>query len=217
MNSDVSRYLNLLDSDDQRYLYLHYAHSNMPHTRTLLPSSSSVQEAGQQIGISVDEDDEEVYKIIEATLEHAMEEVDAVVDRYGPQLNRILERNGPETMTQAFLQVAERVFSNKKITSLHIFVLLRFSYKLVQCFLRKKSDQHLETKVTDFIILVGKFLFKTFHKYSILHWVREMGGWRRLLSFKWTGLVICAGVFLVALGLWKLSSNANPIDASPSL
>lgn len=186
----VCRYLNLLDSDDQQYLYLHYAHSNMAHTRTLIPSSSSVQEAGQQIGISADKEDEEVYKIIAVKLDHIVEEVDGVMDRYSPQLNKIIGRDKPEAMTQAFLQVAERLFS-KGITSLRIFVLLRFSYKLVQGFLlelRSKMDQRFGPEVTDFIILVGKTLFKAFCKYRVLLWVRRMGGWHRLLSFNWGGI-----------------------------
>ena len=179
-------------------------------------TSSSVQEA--QGLIQLDREDKEVYKNISGELEHLIEQVDGVFDRYSPQLEKFFEHKEPEARSQAFLLVAENLF-RKGITTLRIFVLLRFAYKLVQHFflsVKNKMEQHLGTEVTEFILLVGAFLFKAFLKCRILPWLKENGGWRILLpSFNWGGLVVCAGglalcaggVFLIRLGLQKMSSS----------
>ena len=173
-------------------------------------SSSSVQEADDQIGLNME--DKEVLKNIAVEFDSVVEQVDGVLDRYSADLDRIIQRNEPEATNQAFLQVAEHLF-RKGITTLRIFVLLRFGYKLVQRFflkVRKKMDQYLGTEVTNFILLVGTFLFKAFLKNHILCWVKGNGGWQSLLSsFNLGGLAICVGVFLIGFGLWKMSSSAS--------
>lgn len=147
---------------------------------------------------------------ISGELKHMVEQVDGRVDRLSLQMEKIFEQKEPEAMRQVFLQVAENVF-RKGITTMRIFVLLRFSYKLVQHFFLKaknKMEQHLGTEVTHFILLVGSFLIKAFLKCNILPWLKKNGGWRILLpSFNWGVLAVCTGLFLVGLGLWKMSSS----------
>ena len=147
---------------------------------------------------------------IAGELEHLIEQVDGVFDRYSPQLEKVFEHKEPEARSQVFLQVAENLF-RKGITTLRIFVLLRFSYKLVQHFfleVKNKMEQCLGTEVTDFILLVGAFLFKAFLKCRILPWLKENGGWRILLpSSNWGGMAVCAGLFLIIVGVWKMSSS----------
>lgn len=143
-------------------------------------------------------------------LDIVVEQVDTVVDNYSKDLDRIIERNDPEAMSQSFQQVGEHLF-RKGITTMRIFVLLRFGYKLVQRFflnLKRGMDQCLGTEVSDFILLVGTFLFKAFLKNHVMPWVREHGGWQRVLSsVNWGALAVCAGVVLIGLGLWKLFSR----------
>ena len=158
----------------------------------------------------MDREDEEVFSHIAVELVQVVEEVDAKLESRIPQIDEILECNGPQAMRQTFLKVSEYLF-RKGITNLRIFVLLRFSYMLVQRFFLKvknKMEQHLGTEVTKFILLVGDSLFKAFLKSCILPWLKENGGWRILLpSFNWGGLAVCAGLFLIGLGLWKMSSS----------
>ena len=151
-----------------------------------------------------------MYSDIAAVLGLVVEQVDSALQPFISQLDRIIQRNEPDAMRQAFLRVAENLFRNG-ITTLNILVLLRFAYILVQrLFLsvKNKMEQHLGREVTKFILLAGAFVFKAFRECRILPWLKENGGWRILLpSFNWGGLAVCAGLFLIGLGLWKMSSG----------
>ena len=157
-------------------------------------------------------ENEDVFKCIGDEFDIIVEEVDAVVEKYSKQLDKIIECEDTEAMSQGFLQVGKHLF-HRGITTLRIFVLLRFGYKLVQRFFLKVKrglDRYLGKEVTDFIVLIGTFLVKTFLTNRVLPWVREHGGWNSVLSsVNWGALAVCTGVVLIGFGLWKLSSGAN--------
>ena len=198
--------------------------SSLQHAPSSFYSSTSslMQEAQRQIQaqqqIQMNREDLEVLNNLAVELVDIEDQLNAVLKRYSPLMDEILQRIDPEARIQAFLHVADHLFC-KGITTLSILLLMYFSYKLVKRYflnkMKKNMEQYLGTKVTNFILLVGAFLFKVFLKCRILTWLNRNGGWKILLSsFNWGGLAVCAGalavcagLLLIGFGLWKMSSS----------